>query len=594
MPDKCPDCPAPSADMDGFIVSGPGGAPRSEGSGVSSPEGPFVREAPQTGHFILKGKVSSSSPLPDVPEPGWAYEAAEAGTYGGVHATPGDLIWCAGVNPVRWRVAQSDFDGAVRSVSVQQVLSSGTKIATVTVDGQATDLFCNPSGLASVSASFECGGQTWYLSSHEVTGYVEDDNEYVVHAVAPALLDGDLSVDLSPTWVGGSESQYVLNRTFLLSNVPVYGDVCYRLARGYDAYTIFVSEGYEDIAPEDLVLFSLWARIDNYSMPAAGEEIELPINLIDYNNTGILPVTGIGASASAYRCTGRDRMVMHEMPDQLSASPLKFYATGPASGYIGSLRVEKNSAFDWSRYESGAKLTLASTSASGEEAVQEVDMSCLNDRLTSVSASFGCSSNYAVTGSSSITVGTDMMYYADDAFPSDFCDPSSIMTASLAGGSFEIRGTDYDRMVSACSTSATFAFILDSGAFGRISANDFAQFFNGSIAQGGRLDSMNGRLRFVLNSRSELTSQDPGGPDTVVSLSVYEAYPALTLTSAKADGTSSAQTVDMSCLVPPVFNGSADGLVPANSPATQTADLLSDDGTWMPPATDAEIDAIFA
>ena len=157
MPDKCLECPVPSADMDGFIVSGPGGAPRSEGSGVSSPEGPFVREAPQTGHFILKGKVSSSSPLPDVPEPGWAYEAAEAGTYGGVHATPGDLVWCAGVNPVRWRIAQSDFDGAVRSVSVRQILSSGEKIATVTVDGQATDLYCETGGgIQTLSGEFGC------------------------------------------------------------------------------------------------------------------------------------------------------------------------------------------------------------------------------------------------------------------------------------------------------------------------------------------------------------------------------------------------------------------------------------------------------
>ena len=388
MPDKCLECPVPSADMDGFIVSGPGGAPRSESAGVSAAEGPFAKEAPQTGHFILKGKVSSSSPLPDVPEPGWAYEAAEAGTYGGVQATAGDVVWCAGVSPVRWAILQSDSGSAV---SVRQILSSGTKIATVAVGGQATDLYCEPSGLASVSASFECGGQTWYLSSHEVTGYVEDDNEYVVHAVAPALLDGDLSVDLSPTWVGGSESQYVLNRTFLLSNVPVYGDVCYRLAGGYDAYTIFVSEGYEDIAPEDLVLFSLWARIDNYSMPAAGEEIELPINLIDYNNTGILPVTEIGASASVYDCASRDQMVMHEMPDHLSASPLKFYATGPVSGNIGSLRVEKNSAFDWSRYESGAKLTLTSTSASGGETVQEVDMSCLGGGgVQTLSGEFAC------------------------------------------------------------------------------------------------------------------------------------------------------------------------------------------------------------
>ena len=374
MPDKCPDCPAPSADMDGFIVSGPGGAPRSESAGVSAAEGPFAKEAPQTGHFILKGKVSSSSPLPDVPEPGWAYEAAEAGTYGGVQATPGDLVWCAGVNPVRWAILQSDSGSAV---SVEQVLSSGTKIATVTVGGQATDLYCEPSGLASVSASFECGGQTWYLSSCDVNSYPEEDTEYVDCAVAPASIDGNLSVDLSPTYIGGSVSSYVFKRIFLLSNVPVYGGVCYWRAGGYDRYNIFISEGYEDIAPEDLVLFSLQSRIDNYSMPAAGEEIELPVDLSDYNNTGIVSAAEIGASASMYDCAGRDRMVMHDLLDHLSVSPLKFYATGPESGNVGRLRVEKNFAFDWSQYESGAKLTLTSTSASGASSIQTVDMSCL-------------------------------------------------------------------------------------------------------------------------------------------------------------------------------------------------------------------------
>jgi hypothetical protein len=164
--------------MDGFIVSGPGGAPRSEGSGVSSPEGPFVREAPQTGHFILKGKVSSSSPLPDVPEPGWAYEAAEAGTYGGAQATAGDVVWCAGVNPVRWAILQSDSGSAV---SVEQILSSGTKIATVTVGGQATDLYCETGGgIQTLSGDFGC-------ETHELSPAV--DESAVLYATQMVRLD---------------------------------------------------------------------------------------------------------------------------------------------------------------------------------------------------------------------------------------------------------------------------------------------------------------------------------------------------------------------------------------------------------------------
>ena len=152
MSDKCPECPVPSADMDGFIVSGPGGAPRSESDGVSAAEGPFVREAPQTGHFILKGKVSPSSPLPDVPEVGWTYEAAEAGTYGGVQVPAGGLVYCSSLNPVEWKIMTGGSD-----VSVAQVLHSGTKIATVTVDGQATDLFCTSGGgIQTLSGDFGC------------------------------------------------------------------------------------------------------------------------------------------------------------------------------------------------------------------------------------------------------------------------------------------------------------------------------------------------------------------------------------------------------------------------------------------------------
>lgn len=116
MPDKCLDCPAPSADMDGFIVSGPGGAPRSDSAGVSGSEGPFAKEAPQTGHFILKGKVSSSSPLPDAPQVGWAYVVGDPGTYGGVQATEGDVVYCMSLNPVKWGVLQADSDDSGRDL----------------------------------------------------------------------------------------------------------------------------------------------------------------------------------------------------------------------------------------------------------------------------------------------------------------------------------------------------------------------------------------------------------------------------------------------------------------------------------------------
>ena len=154
MPDKCLDCPAPSADMDGFIVSGPGGVPRSEGSGVSSPEGPFAKEAPQTGHVVIMGTLGvdgNPGSLPDAPQVGWAYIAGDAGEYGGVQATEGDMVYCMSLNPVKWAVLQADSDDSGRDlVSVSAsfgcdpspVLSLTSAKADGTSSVQTVDMSC--------------------------------------------------------------------------------------------------------------------------------------------------------------------------------------------------------------------------------------------------------------------------------------------------------------------------------------------------------------------------------------------------------------------------------------------------------------------
>lgn len=119
MPDKCLDCPAPSADMDGFIVSGPGGVPRADSAGSSASEGPFAKEAPQTGHLVIMGTLGADGnpgSLPDVPKVGWAYVAEDAGTYGGVQATEGDMVYCMSLNPTRWGVLQADSDDSGRDL----------------------------------------------------------------------------------------------------------------------------------------------------------------------------------------------------------------------------------------------------------------------------------------------------------------------------------------------------------------------------------------------------------------------------------------------------------------------------------------------
>lgn len=382
MSDKCPDCPAPSADMDGFIVSGPGGAPRSESAGVSSSEGPFAKEAPQTGHFILKGKVSSSSPLPDVPEPGWAYEAAEAGTYGGVHATPGDLIWCAGVNPVRWRIAQSDFDGAVRSVSVQQVLSSGTKIATVTVDGQATDLYCEPSGLASVSASFECREEPVQLPLAFYVHLCEywDDGE----------TDGCYSQDAGNDPVNFSFISGVETKIATLQAIPEVSDTYYTLyiEIGDVSYNGRSGRSGEREASDD-TLYYCGVNLNvgsQYIQVNESQDITFTRLYRSYRNSGEtwrrMEITSISSTSVSINS---DLFGQYTVSARAVREP-----NGPSGEYVISVYATAVSA------EAGSGttpiLSLTSTGADGTSSTQEVDMSCLGggSGIQTLSGDFGC------------------------------------------------------------------------------------------------------------------------------------------------------------------------------------------------------------
>jgi hypothetical protein len=99
--DACMNCPVPQAE-DGFLKEAPGGGLRSEASGVSSPEGPFVLPPPETGPLELKGFVSSDADLPEFPRPGWFVIADAEGVYGGVALSAGDALVCTGTNPAVW------------------------------------------------------------------------------------------------------------------------------------------------------------------------------------------------------------------------------------------------------------------------------------------------------------------------------------------------------------------------------------------------------------------------------------------------------------------------------------------------------------
>ena len=101
MEDRCLKCPE-SPDGDGFLQHANAGGIRSESSGVSVKEGPFVLPSPETGDLVLKGVASSDADLPEYPRPGWTVFVDRPGEYGGISLQPGDALVCIGTNPAVW------------------------------------------------------------------------------------------------------------------------------------------------------------------------------------------------------------------------------------------------------------------------------------------------------------------------------------------------------------------------------------------------------------------------------------------------------------------------------------------------------------
>lgn len=101
MEDRCLKCPE-FPDGDGFLQYETAGGIRSDSSGVSVKEGPFVLPAPETGSLELKGIASSEADLPEHPRPGWTVFVDQPGEYGGISLRPGDALVCIGTNPAVW------------------------------------------------------------------------------------------------------------------------------------------------------------------------------------------------------------------------------------------------------------------------------------------------------------------------------------------------------------------------------------------------------------------------------------------------------------------------------------------------------------
>lgn len=101
MKDRCSGC-STVQDAGGLISESPAGGLRSEFSGVSVSEGPFVLPPPETGELELRGIASSDADLPEYPCPGWTVFVDQPGEYAGASLKAGDALVCIGTNPVVW------------------------------------------------------------------------------------------------------------------------------------------------------------------------------------------------------------------------------------------------------------------------------------------------------------------------------------------------------------------------------------------------------------------------------------------------------------------------------------------------------------
>lgn len=651
MPDKCPDCPAPSADMDGFIVSGPGGAPRSEGSGVSSPEGPFVREAPQTGHVVIMGTLGADGnpgSLPDAPQVGWAYVAEDAGTYGGVQATEGDMVYCMSLNPVKWGVLQADSDDSGRDlVGVSaEVSCAGWREAE---DAELLSACCLRQDDASGtcygpdSASIEGGVLTVVWKTRWEARWLDMDVRFAsgeghvrvdmsqIHALDYWESQHGIHVSACPpggcVWnfedvraraalesfsgepdPSASQFERIITASFRLEERPASSlDVYARAADGTS------SKSSSPLPCLDAALVSAKADASCAGRIVPAESAKFYINFstgeANYSEdidarSGSFVLSGAHVDWAArnyssnsyvrlsFSVPGEDEDVFFSESADLFALAFNgtsqpgdvFLLTGGSRSYglVLAERTELTSEDEGGpdvlvRFQivdagDGPSVAVVAETLGGDVSVGTADLSCLNDRITSVSAAMDCG---APSGEFSPYSPHACRFYGYD----------------YAGDTpVERVGMDYDLS----SSTVSFRWLDDAERHVIVEPDGVpvdVDTFDTVDAPAGRTYEGSSMGRVV---RLELVSRTHEAASAIYVFSLFSALSGavLTLTSVKASGETFEQSVDLSCLVPHVFDGTENGLVPASGAAQNH--LLAGDGTWMRPATDAEIDALFA
>ena len=78
-------------------------------------------------------------------------------------------------------------------VSITQILSSGTKLATITIDGTSTDLYCNSGGSADIVTSWESTPSDTKVASEKLTKDSLDDK--ISKSNTSGLVKNDGTID---------------------------------------------------------------------------------------------------------------------------------------------------------------------------------------------------------------------------------------------------------------------------------------------------------------------------------------------------------------------------------------------------------------
>lgn len=273
MEDRCLKCPE-IPDGDGFLQHGGAGGIRSESSGVSVSEGPFVLPPPETGPLELKGFVSSDADLPEYPRPGWMVVADQPGEYGGVSLSAGDALVCAGTNPPVWlplagsatEIDASRLTGTASidttgSAATADRVNHGLSVGGLSFDGSSDVSLSAGDGLSMTAA----GGAV--MVSQAPTGVAP--GQY--HAVTVGA-DGRVSAGSNPATLAGHGIQDAYTKSEIDS----------RLTSGMHYRGSVPS--YSDLPSQDNVAGDFYNCLDtgnNYAWD--GTEWDFVGNIIDFD-----------------------------------------------------------------------------------------------------------------------------------------------------------------------------------------------------------------------------------------------------------------------------------------------------------------------